>query len=224
MNSLIIDPLLVSLQVAFIAGIIAIVSGVAIAYVMSNSHFRFKGVIELLLLLPIVLPPSVIGFLLLISIGSSSPIYPLIETIFGHSIIFTKTAAVIASSIVAFPIMYQGAKIAFNNIDKDIIEAAMLDKANKFEIFSLIILPLSKFGLATGATLAFARAFGEFGATMMVAGNIPGKTQTLPIAIYMAMSVNDRTLAGMYVIIMLITSVCFLMITSWIQWYQKKNK
>lgn len=224
MSSQLLSPLYVSLQVALVAGTIAIITGTIVAYFMSKYTFRFKPVCELLFLLPIVLPPSVIGFILLISIGSSSPLYPAIDFIFGQSIIFTKTAAIIASSIVAFPIMYQGAKIAFNSIDDHVIEAAVLDRANKFEIFSQIILPLSKFGLATSATLAFARAFGEFGATMMVAGNIPGKTQTLPIAIYMAMSVNDRSLAGMYVIIMLITSVCFLMITSWIQWYQKKNK
>lgn len=221
MSNQIIAPLLVSLQVALVAGIIAIVSGTIIAYFMNKVEFKLKPLCELIFLLPIVLPPSVIGFLLLIGIGSSSPIYPIINGIFGHSIIFTKTAAIIASSIVAFPIMYQGAKIAFNNIDEDVIEAAILDKANKFEIFKQIMLPLSKFGLGTGAVLAFARAFGEFGATMMVAGNIPGKTQTLPIAIYMAMSINDRSLAGTYVVVMIITSVVFLSITSLIQYKQK---
>lgn len=221
MDNQIIDPLVVSLQVATISGLIAIVSGTMGAYFMSKHSFKLKPVCELIFLLPIVLPPSVIGFILLITIGSSSPLYPLIEIIFGHSIIFTKTAAVIASSIVAFPIMYQGAKITFNNIDENIIEAATLDKASNLEIFNLIILPLSKFGLATGATLAFARAFGEFGATMMVAGNIPGKTQTLPIAIYMAMSINDRSLAVIYVAMMLITSITFLTITSIIQRKQK---
>lgn len=208
-----IDPLLVSLEVSLIAGLIAITLGITCAYLMSKFKFRGKSIVELIFLMPIVLPPSVIGFLLLISIGVNSPIYPLIEMIFGHSIIFTKTAAIIASAIVAFPIMYQAAKITFANIDTHLIEAAQLDRATQPEIIRHIILPLSKYALASGAVLACARAFGEFGATLMVAGNIPGKTQTLPIAIYMAMSVNDRILAGIYVLIMIITSVIFLTLT-----------
>lgn len=208
-----IAPLLVSLQVTLIAGVIAITLGIICAYLMHKFKFRGKFIIELIFLMPIVLPPSVIGFLLLISIGVNSPIYPLIEIIFGHSIIFTKTAAIIASAIVAFPIMYQTAKITFANIDPHLIEAAQLDRASSVEIINHIILPLSKYALASGAVLASARAFGEFGATLMVAGNIPGKTQTLPIAIYMAMSINDRALAGIYVVMMIFTSVIFLTLT-----------
>lgn len=207
------SPLWVSLQVAFIAGILACITAIICAYFMTKHQFRGKLWIELIFLLPIVLPPSVIGFLILFAVGKNSSLYPLIEMIFGHTIIFTKYAAILASSIVAFPIMYQAAKIAFNNIDHHIVEAARIDKANEFEIFKHIIYPISKFALASGAVLAFARAFGEFGATLMVAGNIPGKTQTLPIAIYMAMSVNDMRLAGIYVIIMIIISITFLYLT-----------
>lgn len=207
------SPFLVSVQVAFFAGIIAIVLGTIAGYVMYKRSFRGKFLLEIIFLLPIVLPPSVIGFLLLMGVGSNSPLYPLIEAIFGHTIIFTKTVAILASSIVAFPIMYQAAKIAFSNIDHNVVEAGMLDRANSLEIIRYLIFPMAKYGLASGAVLATARAFGEFGATLMVAGNIPGKTQTLPIAIYMAMSVNDRTLAGIYVLIMIITSVIFLVLT-----------
>lgn len=209
-----ISPFLISVQVALIAGIIAIFCGTIVAYFMNKYQFKGKFFLELVFLLPIVLPPSVIGFILLLTIGANSPLYPVVILLFGHSIIFTKTAAIIAASIVAFPIMYQAAKIAFKQIDPHVIEAAILDKANNREIFTQIILPLSKFALGSGAVLAFARAFGEFGATLMIAGNIPGKTQTLPIAIYMAMSVNDRSLAGVYVLIMLITSFIFIYFTS----------
>lgn len=208
-----ISPLIVSLEVAFVAGIMAIILGTIAGYFMNKKNFRGKFFLELLFLLPIVLPPSVIGFLLLIGIGVNSPLYPLIELVFGHTIMFTKSAAMIASSIVAFPIMYQAAKIAFNNIDDSIVEAGMLDRATSLQIIRYIIFPLSKYALASGAVLATARAFGEFGATLMVAGNIPGKTQTLPIAIYMAMSVNNRSLALAYVMIMIVTSVVFLLLT-----------
>ncbi len=212
MNSQFLSPLIVSLQVAIIGGAIAIIAGTVIAYLMNKYQFRGKTALEILFLMPIVLPPSVIGFLLLVTIGASSPLYPLIELLFGQTIIFTKTAAIIAASIVAFPIMYQSAKIAFNHIDPEIIDAAKLDQATEVEIIKYITVPMAIFGLATGAVLALARAFGEFGATLMVAGNIPGKTETLPIAIYMAMAANERQMAAIYVAMMIVTSVIFLLI------------
>lgn len=214
MNSQFLSPLFVSLQIALVGGAIAIITGIICAFLMTKHKFRGQLLVEIILLMPIVLPPSVIGFLLLVSVGASSPISPVINLIFGGSIIFTKTAAIIAASIVAFPIMYQAAKICFMQIDHHLIEAARLDKASEFEIASKIILPVSKYGLISGGILAFARAFGEFGATLMVAGNIPGKTETLPIAIYMAMAANDRHLASVYVVIMIITSAIFLIATN----------
>ncbi len=213
MNNQFINPLITSLQIASIAGLIAIIMGTLVAYLMYRYRFKGQFILEIIFLLPIILPPSVIGFLLLVSVGVNSPLYPIVELIFGHSIIFTPTAAIIAASIVAFPIMYQAAKIAFANIDREIIEAAKLDQASDPQIFNQIIIPLSIPALLSGAILSFARAFGEFGATLMVAGNIPGKTQTLPIAIYNAMALNDRHTAGIYVGIMITTSVLFLLIT-----------
>ncbi len=222
MSNQFISPLLVSLQIALIAGVIAITIGIICAYYMNKYTFKAQFILEIFFLLPIVLPPSVIGFLLLVSVGVNSPIYPLVEIIFGQNVIFTKTAAILAASIVAFPIMYQAAKIAFENIDNEVVEAARLDQATSSQIFWQIILPLSKPALLSGAILSFARAFGEFGATLMVAGNIPGKTQTLPIAIYNAMALNDRHLAGIYVGIMISTSVLFLVLTKKLA--NKKNQ
>lgn len=213
MNNIFISPLLISLQVTLIGGSIAIICAIFWAYIMYKYDFRFKFLLEIIFLLPIVLPPSVIGFLILMMVGVNSPLYPLVEFIFGQNIIFTKIAAIIAAAIVAFPIMYQASKIAFNHIDDDIISAAMLDQASQLQIFKLIILPLSKYALVSGMVLAYARAFGEFGASLMVAGNIPGKTQTLPIAIYNAMAINDRTTAAIYVAIMLFCSISFLLLT-----------
>ncbi len=212
MNSFL-SPLLISLQVASIAGLIAMVLGTFTAYFMSNREFKGKFALEILFLLPVVLPPSVIGFLILVVLGTSSPLYPIIMSIFNHSLIFTKSAAVIAATIVAFPIMYQSAKIAFSQIDEDVISAAIMDQASEKQRFFEIILPLAKNALISGGILTFARAFGEFGATLMVAGNIAGKTQTLPIAIYSAMAVNDMALASKYVLIMISISILFLYLT-----------
>ncbi len=214
MNNDFISPLVTSLHIASIAGIIATLSGTFVAYLMYRFKFKGQFLLEIIFLLPIVLPPSVIGFLLLIGIGVNSPLYPLITFIFGHSIIFTPTAAIIAASVVAFPIMYQAASIAFSNIDQDLIKAAKLDHATNGQILFQIIIPLSVASLLSGAILSFARAFGEFGATLMVAGNIAGKTQTLPITIYNAMALNDRATAGIYVLIMITTSVLFLLLTN----------
>ncbi|MFV0246690.1 MAG: molybdate ABC transporter permease subunit [Mycoplasmatales bacterium] len=210
------DPLFISLQITLFASIFATILGISIAYFMTNYNFKFKFVLEILFLLPIVLPPSVIGYLLLISVGNNSPIYNIIILIFGHSIIFTKVAAILSSTIVAFPIIYQASKIGFNNVNKDLKEVAVLENASNFTIFKKITLPLSKFAIISGITLGTARAFGEFGATLMVAGNIPGKTQTLPIAIYMAMSQNDMQLANIYVLTMITISIIFLIIIHFI--------
>lgn len=210
------DPLFISLQITLFASIFATILGISIAYFMTNYNFKFKFVLEILFLLPIVLPPSVIGYLLLISVGNNSPIYNIIILIFGHSIIFTKVAAILSSTIVAFPIIYQASKIGFNNVNKDLKEVAVLENASNFTIFKKITLPLSKFAIISGITLGTARAFGEFGATLMVAGNIPGKTQTLPIAIYMAMSQNDMHLANIYVLTMITISIIFLIIIHFI--------
>ncbi len=209
----IISPLLVSIEITMIAGMLATIIATAVAYILYDKKFKGKTLLELLILLPIVLPPSVIGFILLISFGTNSLLGALSIKLLGHTIIFTKTAAILASFIVAFPIMYQGAKITFKNIDKQIIEAATLDMASFAQVTKYVVLPISKYSLASSSVLAFARAFGEFGATLMVAGNIPGKTQTMPIAIYMAMNVNDRKLAFVYVSIMILISSLFLIIT-----------
>lgn len=208
----IISPLIVSLQITIVAGTIAIILGTVCGYFMQKQKFRGKSSVELLFMMPIVLPPSVIGFILLILIGKNGPFSQLIDIIFGGPIIFTKTAAIIASTIVAFPLMYQAAKSGFSSVESNIKEAARLDGANEVQVFSKISFPLASNILISGAILAVARAFGEFGATLMVAGNIPGKTQTLPTAIYMEMASNDRTSAWLYVSIMIFISIFFISI------------
>lgn len=193
-------PVILSLKVASVALILAFTFGVLTARLMTKYQFKGKVVLETILMLPLVLPPTVVGFILIIIFGKNSFIGQLIQVLFDHGILFTIYAAIIASTVVAFPLMYQSAKNGFLSIDEHIIEAAHVDGNSDMRIFFKIIIPLSKNLLITGAMLSFARALGEFGATLMFAGNIPGKTQTLPTAVYSAIQSGNMTLAWLWVI------------------------
>ena len=163
-------------------------------------------------MLPIVLPPTVIGFILLMIFGSSSVIGSMIVAVFDRSLIFTWYAAVIASTVVAFPLMYQAAKVGFLGVDKSVQEQAQIDGASNFQVFYKITLPLVSTALISGAILSFARAIGEFGATLMIAGNIPGRTQTLPTAIYVEMQSGNYTLVWLWVVSIILISFVMLFI------------
>ncbi|MBS4218486.1 molybdate ABC transporter permease subunit [Bacillus sp. FJAT-49711] len=203
-------PIKLSLEVAAVSGLIVIILGLFFGKVMANSTFKGKTFVETTFLLPLVLPPSVVGFLLIVIFGRNSPIGQLIETIFKHPIMFTWWAAVIASTVVAFPLMYQSAKAGFEAIDHDIENAARVDGADAFKLFAFITIPLAHRAIISGAILSFARGLGEFGATLMFAGNIPGKTQTIPTAIYIAIDSNNMEMAWLWVISMV--GISFLML------------
>ncbi len=207
-------PILLSLKVASLSVILVFISGTLIGRLLTKTHFKGKVVVETFLLLPIVLPPTVIGFLLIYFFGRNSPAGILIEELFKNTIMFTPWAAVIASTIVAFPLMYQTVKTGFQSVDKDIEEAARVDGANEWNVFLLVSLPLSIKSIITGIILSFARALGEFGATLMFAGNIPGKTQTAPTAIYVAMESGNMKLAWFLVIAMVLLSFLMLLATN----------
>ncbi|ALC90262.1 molybdenum ABC transporter permease [Bacillus sp. FJAT-18017] len=209
-----VNPILLSLQTAVIALALAFPFGILFARLMAGKKFRGQLVAETFFLLPIVLPPTVIGFLLIILFGQSSPIGKLVHDFFGGGIMFTPWAAAIASTVVAFPLMYQSAKSGFESIDTGIEEAAKMDGAGILKIFYYITLPLSARALITGAILSFARALGEFGATLMFAGNIPGRTQTVPTAIYVAMESGNMETAWFLVSIMVIISFIMLYASS----------
>nr|WP_141604663.1 molybdate ABC transporter permease subunit [Terrilactibacillus laevilacticus] len=184
-------PVGVTLKVSVVAGIIVFITGVLIARLMVNQTFRGKTVLETVLMLPLVLPPTVIGLLLVTLLGHHSVFGRLTEWFFSHTLLFTWQGAVVASAVVAFPLMYQTAISGFLSIDKEIIEASWVDGANQWTSFLKIELPLCSKTLLSGFILSFTRALGEFGATLMVAGNIPGKTQTLSMAVYTAYDVGD---------------------------------
>ncbi|PLT33703.1 molybdate ABC transporter permease subunit [Bacillus sp. V5-8f] len=206
------SPVGLSVRVAILSGIIVFIFGTLIARLLARKKFRGQLFIETLIILPLVLPPSVVGFLLIVIFGKNSPGGRSIEWLFHQPVMFTWWAAVIASVVVAFPLMYQSAKTGFEGIDSDIENAARVDGANEWKVFIGVALPLAAKSIVAGAILSFARALGEFGATLMFAGNIPEKTQTIPTAIYVAMDSGDMETAWMWVGMMVLISFAMLML------------
>ncbi|ATA59119.1 sugar ABC transporter permease protein [Geobacillus stearothermophilus] len=193
------SPVWLSINVSLLAGVIVAILGTAAARRMARRRFRGKTVVETVFMLPLVLPPSVVGFLLVVLFGRHSPIGQLMETWFHTTVLFTPGAAVMAAVVVSFPLMYQAAKTGLEAVDPTIEGAARIDGANERQVFWHISLPLARHALLSGAVLSFARSLGEFGATLMFAGNIPGKTQTIPTAVYMAMESGRMELAWAWV-------------------------
>ena len=215
------QPVWLSIKVALASLVFVVILGVSFAYAMRKWEFTGKAAVEALFSLPLVMPPVVTGFLLLILIGKQGPIGRFLAETFHTQIIFTPYAAVISGTVVAFPLMYQSTKAAFQSIDTKLEDAARTLGANEWRVFWTVTLPLAWHGLLSGIVLSFARALGEFGATIMVAGNIPGKTQTIPLAIYFAAESNDMTQAGLYVLI--ISLITFSMIFGVNLWVRKNN-
>jgi molybdate transport system permease protein len=179
------SPLWISLKVSILATIITFCIGTIVAYKMY--HYRGKGrsIIEGFLIAPLILPPTVVGFVLLILLGKNGVLGQFI-TQWNLGVVFTWYAAVLAAIVVSFPLMYRSALGAFEQIESLILDAAKIDGASDIAVFWYIALPLATPGIVAGTVLTFARALGEFGATLMIAGNIPGQTQTMPMAIYFA--------------------------------------
>lgn len=209
-------PVILSLKVASVSLLFVFLLGVAAAAFMQRCTFPGQAALEALFMMPLVLPPVVTGFLLLILIGRQGPVGRFFHDALGLQLIFTPYAAVLAGVVVAFPLMYQSTKAAFARVDHQLEDVARTLGASELRIFFTITLPLAKSGLIAGLVLSFARALGEFGATIMIAGNIPGKTQTLPLAIYFASEANDLTQAGAYVL--LISALTFALIFALNRW------
>ncbi|WP_062236760.1 molybdate ABC transporter permease subunit [Fictibacillus sp. FJAT-27399] len=205
-------PISLSISIAATAWLIVIIIGVILGKTMAGRRFKGKLIIETMLMLPLVLPPTVIGFLLIVVFGKRSPAGQLIEAVFHQPIIFTWWAAVLASSVVAFPLMYQSAKTGFEGVNHEIEDAARVDGGGRWKVFLLISVPLSMTSIISGAILSFARALGEFGATLMFAGNIPGKTQTIPTAIYLA--IDSGNMREAWLLVLASISISFVMLTA----------
>ncbi|WP_338562479.1 molybdate ABC transporter permease subunit [Paraclostridium sordellii] len=197
-----ISPLIISIKTALTSTVITFVFGILIAYKMTCYKGKYQSFIDTILTLPLILPPTVVGFFLLIIIGKNGPIGILLEDL-DINLIFTWSATVISAAVVSFPIMYRTSRGAFEQIDEDMISAARTLGLSNKKIFLRIIIPLAYPGIISATVLSFARALGEFGATLMIAGNIPGKTQTMPIAIFFAVESGDMNQAMLWVLIII---------------------
>lgn len=205
-------PLILSFKVALGATLMSILLGIPVAYFLSKRKNAITDIFDSLSNLPVILPPTVLGYYLLVSLGRQSMIGKFLEDHFDLMIVFTPKGAVIASSIVSIPYLIKAAKVAFSGIDQDLINAARILGRNEFSIFITVILPLSWRGIIAGISMSFARAIGDFGATLMVAGSIPGKTVTMSIAIYNSMQSGDTVTANFLVGVMTFFAVITLFI------------
>lgn len=204
------SPLIISLEVAGLATVITFFLGIALAYGVLQIRSRLAGTIaDAVITLPLVLPPTVVGFFLLLFLGKRSAIGSALLSI-DLSLVFTWRAAVIAAVIVSLPLMYRTARGTFEAIDRNMIHAAQTLSVSNWRIFWRIILPNARHGILAGLVLSFARALGEFGATIMFAGNIPGRTQTMSTAIYAAVQANDYDLAFRWAVIISLFSLFFI--------------
>ena len=215
------SPLWISLKTAFLATIITSIIGIFISYKMANYKGRGRGLIDGVFTLPLILPPTVIGFFLLLICGKNGFIGKIFMS-FNKNIIFSWSATVIAATVVAFPMMYRTCRSAFEQIDKNMISAARTLGLSETKIFFKIAIPLAWPGIIGGLVLSFARALGEFGATLMIAGNIPGKTQTMPVAIFFAVEGGDMNKAMLWVLI--IVAISFIMIFLLNYWCDTQQK
>lgn len=210
-----ISPLIISIKTSLVATLITFILGIIISYKIFWYKGRYESLIDTMLTLPLVLPPTVVGFCILITIGKNGPVGMILKTI-DINLIFTWTATVISAVIVSFPIMYRSLKSSFEQIDNNMIFAAKTLGLSEKEIFMKIMLPISYPGIIGAVILSFARAIGEFGATLMIAGNIPGKTQTMPIAIFFAVESGDMNKAMIWVMIIIGISAIVITISNFI--------
>jgi len=204
--------LALSLKVAGFATAITLVLGTATGFLLARLRFPGRDLLDTLLTLPMVLPPTVLGYYLLVLLGRRSTFGAWLQDTFGITLIFTWQGAVIAAAIVAFPLVFKPARAAFEGVDGQLENAARVLGVSELAIFFRVTLPLAWRGILAGVLLAFARALGEFGATLMVAGSIPGKTQTLSIAVYEAVQAGQDDVANTLVLITSLVCVTVLLI------------
>ncbi|QJT09583.1 molybdate ABC transporter permease subunit [Oceanidesulfovibrio marinus] len=207
------QPLLLTLKVAGLATAAATVIGVAMAYVLTRWRFALRDFVDAVCTLPLVMPPTVLGYYLLVIIGRRGFLGKWLQEVFGITLMFTWQGAVIAATVVAFPLVFKSARAALEGVGKQYEDAARTLGLGEAAVFLRVSLPLAFRGVVAGTMLAFARALGEFGATLMVAGNLPGRTQTLSLAVYSAVQAGDDALANSLVLI--ISCVCvFILVTT----------
>lgn len=211
-DSSFIAPLTLTLRVASLATFFALLLGVCAAFIIHKYSFPGRDLADAVLTLPMVLPPTVLGYYLLVVMGRNSMLGKWLEDTFGVTLIFTWQGAVVAATVVAFPLIFKSTRSALENVDNKIENAARTLGCSELEVLVRVSLPMAMRGILAGTMLAYARAMGEFGATLMVAGNMPGRTQTMPLAIYSAVQSGNSALANSLVII--ISAVCVIILWS----------
>lgn len=203
-------PLALTLKVAGFATLLALLLGGLAGYLLARFSFWGRDVLDAVCTLPMVMPPTVLGYYLIVLIGRRGWIGEWLWEMFGITLMFTWQGAVLASAVVAFPLVFKSARAAFEGVDSQLEKAARTLGASELRVFFRVTVPLAWRGILAGTMLAFARAMGEFGATLMVAGNIPGKTQTLSLAVYDAVQAGQDDLANFLVVVTSIVCVLIL--------------
>lgn len=209
-------PLYLSFKVAGLATALTFVVGLILSFLITRKNFFGKSLVEAVVTLPLILPPTVLGYYLLVLIGRQSSLGRFLKTYFHINLVFTWQAAVIAATIAALPLFIRSAQASLESIDKNLIDVARTLGKSDWRIFFAVSLPLAWRGIFSGLVLAFARALGEFGATLMVAGNIPGKTQTMPLAIYDAVVTGNSGVAGALSLIITLIAIVVLLTVTWL--------
>jgi molybdate transport system permease protein len=207
-------PLWLSLRVAAISTAVALVAGLWLAWILANRQFRGKEILDAAITLPLVLPPTVLGYYLLVVLGRASPLGKLYEWIFGGPLVFSWQAAVVAALFHSTPLLVKSARAAFESVDRSFERAARNLGASELRLFWRVTLPLARRSILAAGALAFARSLGDFGVTLMIAGNIPGRTQTVAIAIYDAVEAGNGATARVLVVIVSVIALIVLSIAN----------
>ena len=207
-------PLWLSLRVATISTAAALVVGLWLAWLLANRQFRGKEILDAAITLPLVLPPTVLGYYLLVVLGRASPVGKLYEWIFGGPLVFSWQAAVVAALFHSTPLLVKSARAAFESVDRSFERAARNLGASELRLFWRVTLPLARRSILAAGALAFARSLGDFGVTLMIAGNIPGRTQTVAIAIYDAVEAGNGATARILVVIVSVIALVILSVAN----------
>lgn len=209
-------PLWLSLQVAFWATLAASLLGIGLGLYLAKSRLWLRNLIDTLATLPMVLPPTVLGYYLLVLFGSQSAMGRWLKEGFGINLIFSIGGAIVAATVVAFPLVFKPARAAFESVDPELEHAARVLGVSELGVLLRVSLPLAWRGIMAGIVLGFVRALGEFGATLMIAGSIPGKTQTLSIAIYEAVQAGRDGVAHTLALVISAVCIALLLLATWI--------
>ena len=200
-------PVWLTLRVSFTATVCSVALGLLVAWVLARKRFPAKNLVDALLMQPLVIPPTVLGYYLLVAFGRGSWLGAFLESTLGVTLVFTWQGAVLAATVASMPLFVKPARAAIESVDRQLENAARLLGRGEWAVFRTITLPLAWRGIVAGAVMAFARAVGDFGTTLMVAGNIPGRTQTVSIAIYDAVQAGDQGRANALVVLVTVFSI-----------------